>query len=135
MHILAVLECVRKMVSFWLQVEIGHLGPIPGLEKTAVSKNPQQSCDPTTLQLEGPLSARGNSSTFAFADPISVLAPNCFCHLSSSGSDVPPAPSCWVFMGLVSTALYLNIYPYLKRITAFQNCLQEFCYQMLCKIS
>lgn len=92
------------MASFWLQVEIGHLGPIPGLEKIAVSKNPQQSCDPTTPHLSGSLSARGTSSAFAFADPVSVLAPDCFCHLSSSGSDVPSALSCWVLMSLVSTA-------------------------------
>lgn len=31
------------MVSFWLQVEIGHLYPIPGLKNTAVSKNPSKA--------------------------------------------------------------------------------------------
>lgn len=137
-------EGVSLMASFWLQVEIGHLGPTPGLDKIAVSKNPQQSCDPTTLHLNRSLSARGNSSTFAFADPVSVLAPSCFSHLSRSGLDVPPALSCWVFMSLVSTASIweeqwmreiLNIYPYLKRITVFQKHLQEFCCKMLCKIS
>lgn len=70
-RILGVSEGVSLMASFWLQVEIGHLGPTPGLEKIVVSKNPQQSCDPTTLHLNGSLSARGNSSTFAFADPLS----------------------------------------------------------------
>lgn len=42
-HILGILEGAFLMVSFWLQVEIGHLGPVPGLEKIAVSENPSKA--------------------------------------------------------------------------------------------
>lgn len=41
--ILGIMEGVSLMFSFWLWVEIGHLGPIPSLEKIAVSKKPRKA--------------------------------------------------------------------------------------------
>lgn len=63
------------------------MSPIPGLEKDVVIKNTthlQQSYGPTTLRLNRSLTPEKKSSALAFVDPISVLAPDCFCSLSSS---------------------------------------------------
>lgn len=92
MHILGILEGVSLMVKLLA----------PGGNKT-FGPYPSQSCDLTTLHLNGSLSARVHICLFAFTDPIPVLSPNCLCRLSSSGSDVPPALSCGVFVSLIST--------------------------------